>query len=348
MSLYNQEGGSPGAWGTIYSQGREHSLGNIEHARSTAWTPEDEAAYLARVRERAGQMATQLLADARREAEAIKKKAREEGYAMGLENARAELEEFRSGMGEAVSAVLGAIEGQCSQIFQDWREDVVAVARLCVEKISAVELSENRQAVLDALLSESVAVLEQRKRLVIRVNPEDEAMLSDIVGLAQERFPDVQAWRVKGDPSISPGGMVVESESSLAEGRLESRIAAVDGILANLALVDGAMPETGAGQRSAPAAQAKQQAEPAAQPRPETAAAQEPAEPEPGNALAEAERQSAPEAGQPEAGPADASGLVAAPGELPGLDLSDPNLSQEDINAALEAMLATQNDDANN
>ena len=238
MSLSDQSNGTRDSWGTIYSQGREHSLGGIEHKRSTAWTPEDEAAYMDRVRERAGQMATRLLADARREAEDIKRTAREEGYAAGLEDAQAELEQFRSGMGEAVSSVLSTIEGQCSGIFDQWRADIVAIARLAVRKITALELSERKSEMLEALLSESVGLLEKRKELVIRVNPEDEPMLADIVGLARERFPDVNTWRVRADATITPGGMVVESESSLAEGRLESRVAAVEEVLEQLSLHD--------------------------------------------------------------------------------------------------------------
>ena len=54
--------------------------------------------------------------------------------------------------------------------------------------------------------------------------------------MAQNKFPDIQSWRVKADAGISPGGMVLESESSLAEGRVESRRAAVEEVLRHLTL----------------------------------------------------------------------------------------------------------------
>ncbi|MDL2316016.1 hypothetical protein LJC59_02925 [Desulfovibrio sp. OttesenSCG-928-A18] len=230
------EKGEARAWGTIFAGGREHSLGGIEHARSTAWTPADEAAYLDRVRQKAGRMAEDILAQAGKEAEAIRERAREQGYNAGIEDAGQEIDQFRAGMAEAVSAVLGAIEGQCSNIFRQWREDLLAVARLSVERVTGLELSERRGEMLRVLLSEAVSMLEKRRELVIRVNPEDEPMLEDIIGLTRERFPDVGMWRVRGDASISPGGMVVESESSLAEGRLESRIVAVQAVLESLSL----------------------------------------------------------------------------------------------------------------
>ena len=226
------------AWGTIFSRGGEHTLGGMENSRAGVWTPGDEAAYLRRVKEKAEQMAIGLIAEARTEAEHIRENARKEGFDAGMADAQAELDNFRAGMTESVSAVLGAIEGQCSHIFEQWRDDLVGVARLAVEKVTGLELASERRSILEALLVEAVSVLEKRREIVIRVNPEDEPVLSDILGITQARFPDVKSWRAKADAGITPGGMVVESESSLAEGRLESRRAAVEEVLSKLVLSD--------------------------------------------------------------------------------------------------------------
>lgn len=243
MSLSDDSSASPVTWGTVFTASGEHSLGGLEGQRDMTWSAEDERKYLDRVREKAGEMARQMLVDARREAEEIRRAAREEGYAQGLEDANKELQDFRAGMGEAVGNVLASIEEQCPHIFEQWKADILAVARLAVERVSGLELSENRVAVLESLLTQSVALLDQRKDLVIRVHTEDEPMLEDMIALAKERFPDVRSWRVRGDASITPGGMVVESESSLAEGRVESRRAAVEAILDKLALTDIDLPE---------------------------------------------------------------------------------------------------------
>lgn len=237
MSLSDANNNS-GAWGTVFSRSGEHTLGGLENPQAKAWTPGDEAAYLNRVKEKAEQMAVGIISEARTEAEHIRESARKEGFDAGMGDAQAELDHFRAGMTESVSAVLGAIEGQCSHIFEQWRDDLIGVARLAVEKITGLELSSERQPILESLLVEAVSVLEKRREIVIRVNPEDEPVLSDILGMTQARFPDVKSWRVKADAEISPGGMVVESESSLAEGRLESRRAAVEEVLSRLVLSD--------------------------------------------------------------------------------------------------------------
>ena len=229
---------NPLEWGTVFSLGREQSLKGLEQSRSMAWTEKDEAEYMERVRAKAGQMASGIIAEANAKAEQIREEARQSGYAAGLNEAQGELDSFRAAMADSVSSVLHAIEGQCSHIFAQWREDIVAMTRLAVERITAVELSERRREVLEGLLLEAIALLEKRRELVIRVSPEDEPVIEDIIKITRERFDDVRSWRVKADASITPGGMVVESESSLAEGRVESRLAAVDQILARLTLPD--------------------------------------------------------------------------------------------------------------
>lgn len=224
------------SWGTIYTRGRARTLKEMEHSQSTAWTEKDEAAYFERVKQKAGQMAEGMLAEAKAQAEQIRADAEQQGYEKGLEAAQEELNAFRNAMADSVSAVLHTLQEQGPRIFEQWREDVVGVVRVAVQRITAKEISEHRKEVLEGLLVEAVGLLEKRRELVIRVNPDDEPVINDIISLTRDRFDDVRSWRVKPDLAITPGGMVVESESSLAEGRLEARIAAVDEVLERLTL----------------------------------------------------------------------------------------------------------------
>ncbi|MDR0826404.1 MAG: flagellar assembly protein FliH [Desulfovibrio sp.] len=238
MSLSDQDKTPESSWGLIFTEGGEHSLSSFERSGQSSWNAKDEEKYLERVRLKAESMAASLMSAAKNEAQKAHEQARREGYEKGLAEARDELENLRSGMAGSLASVLSAIEGQCSHIFDSWREDILAVVRLAVERVTALELSEKRAQSLDALINEAVALLEKRRELVIRVNPEDEPALGDILNLAKERFPDVKSWRLRADAGISPGGIMVESESSLADGRVEKRIAAVDEILKQISLAE--------------------------------------------------------------------------------------------------------------
>ena len=223
-------------WGAVYMGTATYDLASLEGEKSRNWTEADEAAYLERIKAKATEMASNLVEEARREAESIREQARQEGYEAGMSQAEQEIGEFQTAVGGSVSAVLSAIEGQCSAIFANWREDLVTLLRLAAEKAVGIPLAEDKARLLEEVYVQSVAALENRRNLVIHVNPEDEPAIADIVAMTQARFPDLKAWSVKADASISPGGLIVESDDSLADNRMEKRAALVNEMLKSLSL----------------------------------------------------------------------------------------------------------------
>ena len=234
--MFSSDEGNTEHWGTIYRGGTTLSLAGVEGASRQDWTPEDEVAYLERVRVRATEMAASLLEQARAEAEELRESARQEGYNAGMTEAEKEIEDFRSTIGESAAAVLSAIEGQSSAIFAEWREELVAVLRVAVEKGIGMPLVDDKAALLEQLYLQSVAALENRRNLVIRVNAGDEPVIADIVTMTKARYPDLASWSVKADPSVASGDLVVESEDSLADNRAEKRAALVLEIMNSLTL----------------------------------------------------------------------------------------------------------------
>lgn len=234
MSLSDNE--KPRNWGAVYMGGVTMSLASVEGEKDLNWTEADEAAYLDRVKRKAAEMAAAIVEEARNEADSIRETAKNEGYNQGMAQAEQEIEEFQVAIGESASAVLGAIEGQCSAIFANWREDLVTLLRIAAEKAVGMPLVDDKARLLEQVYTQAVVALENRRNLVIRVNPEDEPAIADIVAMTQARFPDLKAWSVKADKNITPGGLVVESDDSLADNRIEKRAALVNEILRNVTL----------------------------------------------------------------------------------------------------------------
>lgn len=223
-------------WGRIYMDNKVSELDSIEQRRSQAWSEKDQEAYLERVRQKAEDKAREILQAAQEEASAMREAAYNEGYNSGLRQAEDELNELRSSMGDTVQAVLSMIEGQCSGIYQAWQADLCALVRLAVEKGLAITLAEEKAQVLTNLFEQAVQNLESARQLVVKCSPEDAAAVEDIISLAREKFPEMTGWKVRGEASIEPGGILVESESSLANNTIESRRAAVEKILEGLNL----------------------------------------------------------------------------------------------------------------
>lgn len=223
-------------WGTVYMGTTTVSLDSVEGDKNQNWTDEDEARYLERVRVKATEMAAKIVEDAKAEADSIRQAAHEEGYSSGMAQAEQEIQEFQTAIGGSVSAVLSSIEAQCGSIYAQWRDELVTLLRVAAEKAIGMHLADDKAKLLEEVYTQAVAALENRRNLVIRVNPEDEPAIGDIVVMTQGRFPDLKAWSVKADAAISPGGLVVESEDSLADNRVEKRAELVNEVLKNLSL----------------------------------------------------------------------------------------------------------------
>lgn len=226
-------------WGTIFmgpNPLHETTLAKVENnCGGTAWNPETEAEYMERVREKAKEKAREILEKARSDALELREKARQEGYDEGMRQASDELEEFRSGMGQAVGAVLSAIEGQRGELAAAWRGELVTLMRLAVEKIVDHELSENRAELMAALFDGAVERLGQSARNVVRVSPEDEPVVADIIASAASAVP-ANAFTVRADQGLEPGSLIVENDESMADNSLKGRRALVEEALAALVL----------------------------------------------------------------------------------------------------------------
>lgn len=182
----------------------------------------------------------------RAEADRLHAQAKSDGYDAGLVQAGEELDAFRAAMGESVAAVLAALQQQCDRIFEGWREEVVELFRVCVEKGTGWVLDEQYAAVLESLVVEAVRQLEDRRVVTLRVHPDDEATVADMFVAARERLPGLGQWIVTGDASVALGGLIAEGKSGTVDNRLELHRELVENALRQLTLPPGAAEQGGA------------------------------------------------------------------------------------------------------
>ncbi|SHN56552.1 FliH/SctL family protein [Desulfovibrio litoralis] len=215
----------------------EVSLKNLSgSSNAKIWDEKTEKEYLERIKKQAIAKATEIIRDAKAESEQLYKDAKEKGYTDGLSEAKNELEEFRKELGANVGSVIEAIQGQSSKIFDKYREDLVILTKQAVEKILAYELSEEKKLVLEKLFREAMLKLDNRNNVIIKVNPDDEFIINDIISSASLKYPDLKIWRVQADSNIQSGGILLETQDSLIDNRIESRTQIVKEVLDSLNL----------------------------------------------------------------------------------------------------------------
>lgn len=183
--------------------------------------------------------AVKALAQAQEERDAarrIREAAHDEGFQAGMEQASEELKEFRAELGQSLGVLLKAIESQMASISAAWREDLADLTCTAVAAGTGWVLETEHEKILHSLVIRSLKLLEDRITVVIRVNPEDEAAVSDMFLAARERVPELKQWRVNGDPSMMRGGLIAESGSGSVDCRRELFQELVTSVLNHLAL----------------------------------------------------------------------------------------------------------------
>ncbi len=212
----------------------EMTIQEIEGKRKLLWDDSINDEYLERVKAKAREAAKEIKMFAELEAEALRTTARHEGYQEGLAQAQADVDAHTQAMSAEVEKLLGQLGAQGKTIFNERRSDVMCLIRLAVKKALAVEMSEQRAASLENLMVEALERLDSQRNLTIKCDPADAEDLTAFIASIQERNPSLKYWTVKGDPSLTDGGVLVEGEECKVDNTVASRWKGVEPILERL------------------------------------------------------------------------------------------------------------------
>jgi len=184
-----------------------------------------EAEAEARLQEAAAR-AAQILAEARAEAEDIRRQAFTEGYASGEQAAREQMaREADALLGLLRSAVESAQRAHGEALIRA-RRDLLKLALAVAEKIIRNHV-ETDPAAIEALLDDLMPRWEGAARVIIRCHPDGAGVIEGYLErLAAEGRRQTDVTVVPTD-HIARGGCVVESSYGELDARLETRIARV-------------------------------------------------------------------------------------------------------------------------
>jgi len=130
------------------------TIQEMEGKKPPTWDEDSCSLLLERVRTKARDAAAEILGEARREAQALKEQARQEGLADGFAQAQSEVERQMREFGLTLGNILEAIQSQEVRVFEAQRQDFARLIRLAVQKAVGVEMAERRKEVLETLLHE--------------------------------------------------------------------------------------------------------------------------------------------------------------------------------------------------
>ena len=161
------------------------------------------------------------------------KKAAEEAYQKGLAEGKAQ--GIKEGGDEAkknYDKQLNAIEERVAAIFSDVKtaktEQLMQAQRTLIElsmamarKIVITELAANPDIVL-ATIKKALTFIAERERLIVRVSPNDLETVSGKKEFWTSISERLEGIKIEGDERIGKGGCIIESNSGVADARMET------------------------------------------------------------------------------------------------------------------------------
>jgi len=220
----------PGAVGRA-----ETTISELESRRSPLHFEEVEAQFWERVRAKAKTKAASIIAEAMAEAEILKAKAHEEGYAAGVAAAGEQVQNDLSQMAASLGTMLESLAGERKKLWAAHRQDFVDLLRLAVERTIGASIDGRRQEILGTLLDESLELMESRADLTLTVHPDDEPLAHELLTRAQQDRPNLSQVQVRANPGLIPGSVTLECRDGLVDNSIGSRFAEVETIFGHLA-----------------------------------------------------------------------------------------------------------------
>ncbi|WP_320009160.1 FliH/SctL family protein [Maridesulfovibrio sp.] len=213
---------------------QEMTIQEMEGKKKPTWDEDTDREYYERVKAKAQSMAREIIAKAMSEAETIKANAQAEGYASGQQKAAKETEQNMIGFSQNLNQILHGIQESSYNVLMSQSADAISLVFMVIEKTLAVEMESRRQEILAALLDEALNRIDSQTQLIIKVSPADADIIGPLLVQAQSEHPDLAKWRIKSDPSIENGGIIVEATDAMIDNTVTSRWEGVQEIIGQL------------------------------------------------------------------------------------------------------------------
>jgi flagellar assembly protein FliH len=174
----------------------------------------------------AERQARELLAQAHQEVEAIKKRAREEGWQRGFEEGReAGKKEVQKIFEEKIvlwEKWLSAIRESRREVLENLDEPILEFSFALARKIIGREIE--REPFIEALVKRALQKLSNRERVVVRVHRNDYMRIREIKEELLRKIDGLGYLEVQEDPRVEEGGCIVETVFGNIDARIESQI----------------------------------------------------------------------------------------------------------------------------
>lgn len=200
-------------------------------SQSVAFNFEDMAGKAGQYLDQVRAEAAKILAEAKKEAEAIRKQAEQAGRAAGEQAGRAAIEQI---VQKQLSTVLPALRKVTQEIqhakqawLKHWEASGVHVAAAIAAKIIRREISQQPEITL-TLVREAMELAAGNSQVRIHLNPDDHRAIAGQVDLLCKELSTLTTAEVVADQGVTRGGCRVETEFGTIDQQIESQLKRIE------------------------------------------------------------------------------------------------------------------------
>lgn len=142
---------------------------------------------------------------------------RKEGYAVGLEHGRRQVEQKLAGLARSVDALMAAVDERCNEVGDRLAAGTTALALEIAEAVLRREVALAADPGAEAIVR-CLELAPSTGDLVARLHPDDAANVGDVLGLGERKLTIVD------DPSLDRGDAVVTIDDATIDARLSESL----------------------------------------------------------------------------------------------------------------------------
>lgn len=169
--------------------------------------------------------ASEITQQAQTEADAMKASAHDDGFKAGSDQAAAQYTQMISEHSQRMEAKENEVANQIRQLS-------LAIAK----KIIGKELEFNPEAIVD-MAKKHLQSIRQRREVYFRVSPSDLEHLREAKAALVDQLGRAKEIEIRSDDTLTPGSMIIETESGTIDARIETQMAVIEKVLMGKSLV---------------------------------------------------------------------------------------------------------------
>ena len=157
-----------------------------------------------------------LVSRAQEEAENIKKSAFDEGYRKGLEQANADIEQFKSNFGQFMGAT--------KEVFEFIAPDILEISIDIAKKIIKKEVEIDPQVLINTIIDVLKTISRNEPKINLRVRPQSAQFIKDTLPTVTYQYGIDTKINIIADPSIEEGGCVFHSNNGIVDASFDTQL----------------------------------------------------------------------------------------------------------------------------